>query len=64
MEIYLKEKYMIDLIQLYARKGEIVTNIEILQSQLQSVNQQIIKLKNEEAQKLKPEKKNEIIKKT
>lgn len=43
---------MDNLMQLYARKGEIVTTMEILQAQLQAVNQQIIKVKNEEMQKV------------
>ncbi len=35
-----------DLIRLYAQKGEIVTEMEIMQAQLQRVNQQIIQIKN------------------
>ena len=35
-----------ELKDLYARKGELVTSIEVAQAQLQSVNQEIVKLIN------------------
>ena len=35
-----------DLIKLYAQKGELLTEMEIMQSQLQRINQQIIQIKN------------------
>ncbi len=37
---------MNDLKDLYAQKGEIITNIEILQSELRKVQDQIVKLLN------------------
>lgn len=44
-----------DLIRLYARKGELVTEIEIMEAQLQKVNQQIVRTHNEVTQKKAPE---------
>lgn len=43
------------LTQLLCQKGEIITNLEILQEQLKIVNQQIFQLKNKEQQPEKPE---------
>ena len=42
------------LIQLYTQKGELVTEIEIMQAQLQRVNQQIVRMKNALMQELEP----------
>ena len=42
------------LIKLYAQKGEIVTELEIMQAQLQRVNQQIVRMKNALLQELEP----------
>ena len=42
---------------LYAQKGEIVTELEMLQAQLQRVNQQIIQARNALADQLEPEEK-------
>lgn len=36
------------LAQLYAQKGELITNLELLQARLSNVNQKIIELKNAE----------------
>lgn len=36
-----------ELIDLYKKKGELITEIEIAQAKLQSVNQEIVKLLNE-----------------
>ncbi len=46
------------LVLLYTQKGELVTELEIMQAQLQRVNQQIIQIKNALSQKPieKPEK--------
>ncbi len=37
------------LAQLYAQKGEIITDLEVLQAQLRGVNEKIINIKNKEA---------------
>lgn len=37
------------LAQLYAQKGEIITELEVLQTQLRAVNEEIINIKNKEA---------------
>ena len=42
---------------LYAHKGELLTEMEIMQSQLQRINQQIIQIKNASIQQPEPEKK-------
>ena len=44
------------LIQLYAQKGELLTELEIMQGQLQRVNQQIIQARNAAIQEQKTEK--------
>lgn len=36
------------LAQLYAQKGELITNIELMQAQLRNVNERIVELKNAE----------------
>lgn len=57
------------LAQLYAQKGELLTEMEIMQSQLQRINQQIIQIKNAimkemEEQKIKDSKKETADQKT
>ena len=44
------------LLNLYAQKGEILTELEIMQGQLQRVNQQIIQARNAAIQEQKTEK--------
>lgn len=53
------------LLNLYAQKGELLTEIEIMQSQLQRINQQIIQMKNAimQQQQTESEKKTESDKK-
>ena len=53
----MNEKNISILNHLYAQKGEILTEIEIMQSQLQRINQQIIQIKNALIQQPEPEKK-------
>lgn len=43
------------LTHLYLRKGELTTELEIMQAQLQNVNQQIVQIRNRQIQQ--PEKK-------
>ena len=59
----MNEKNMSTLNYLYAQKGELLTEIEIMQAQLQRINQQIVQIKNALMQQSKPEKKVDTVKK-
>ena len=44
------------LVQLYAKKGELLTEMEIMQNQLQRISQQIIQIRNALLQEQQPQK--------
>jgi hypothetical protein len=49
----MNDKQKLQLTNLYSQKGELLTEMEIMQAQLQRVNQQIIQIKNALLQKQK-----------
>jgi len=51
------DKVKSQLAQLYIQKGELITEMEIMQAQLKMVNRQIVEIRNVETQKASPDKK-------
>lgn len=45
------------LVNLYVQKGELITELEIMQAQLQNVNKRIIQMRNRQIQQKDTEKK-------
>lgn len=55
----MKEDMKEELNQLYTKKGELITGIEVMSKQLEMVNQQIYKMRNDEINQSKVKQKKE-----